>query len=516
MKKILCVLIVMCMFMLSACSNEEEGGASDATTMYVEMTTAPVGMHPLKTNDSPSTAVNGQIFETLYDRSEDGKSYEPNLASELPVFSEDGLTATIKLREGVKFQDGSAFTADDVAYMIDSLKDPDYGSMRPSIVESIDSYEIVDDLTIDLHLKYVDGVLVAKLAHENSCIVNPELDESKDLMVDPSGAGTGPYEFSSAVSGSSYVLVANDEYWGGEPAVKTLQFDVVADESTALARLQTGEADLFTGISANTLSTASEIEGYTVVNKENSSINYLALRSSEDTAINPLMANLEFRKAIIEAIDFDTYIDTMLGDIASRSQSIVGPTLVGYTEAMEDAGYKYDFEDAKKIVEDNGWEGETITLYTSTTKAHQDMAVYIQSELAKVGLNVEIVQEEWASYLNNAREDKKLDMSLFSWANVTGDGQQMLEPNFSTANGKRVKYNNAEFDALVEESVMTTDLKEREEAMLKAVEKIQGDAITTPTYSQNSIYIYNSKKFDNVILDAAAQYNIFDVQLASE
>ena len=63
---------------------------------------------------------------------------------------------------------------------------------------------------------------------------------------------------------------------------------------------------------------------------------------------------------------------------------------------------------------------------------------------------------------------------------------------------------------------MTTDLKEREEAMLKAVEKIQGDAITTPTYSQNSIYIYNSKKFDNVILDAAAQYNIFDVKLASE
>ena len=174
MKKILCVLIVMSMFMLSACSNEEEGGASDATTMYVEMTTAPVGMHPLKTNDSPSTAVNGQIFETLYDRSEDGTSYEPNLASELPVFSEDGLTATIKLREGVKFQDGSAFTADDVAYMIDSLKDPDYGSMRPSIVESIDSHEIVDDLTIELHLKYVDGVLVARVAHGKSCIVNPE------------------------------------------------------------------------------------------------------------------------------------------------------------------------------------------------------------------------------------------------------------------------------------------------------------------------------------------------------
>ena len=195
MRKLLtAVLVALMLLATTACSGGNEGDtpSDDAgTTMHIEVTTAPVGLHPLKTNDSPSTFVSGQIFETLYRRSEDGTSYNPQLAAELPVFSEDGLTATIKLRDDVTFQDGTPFTADDVAYMIDSIKDPDYGSMRASIVESIESYEIVDDYTIDLHLSYVDGVLTAKLAHSNAAIVNPELDQSKDLLIDPTGAGTG-------------------------------------------------------------------------------------------------------------------------------------------------------------------------------------------------------------------------------------------------------------------------------------------------------------------------------------
>lgn len=516
MKRLLSLLVIVFLALsLVACGGTEDD-TQDVSTMYIEMTTAPVGMHPLKTNDAASTSVNAQIFETLYRRSIDGTTYEPQLASALPEFSEDGLTATIKLREGVTFQDGTPFTADDVGYMIDSLKDPDYGSLRPSIVESIESYEIIDDLTIVLHLSYVDGVLVAKLAHANACIVNPELDQSKDLMIDPSGAGTGPYEFVSSVTGSNYVLKANENYWEGAPDVKNVQFDVVADETTAVARLQTGEADFFTGVSANTYSTVSAISGYEVINEKNSSINYLALRSSEDTAINPLMANVEFRKTIIQAIDFDTYIATMLGDLASRSQSIVGPTLVGYTEAMEDAGYKYDQEAAQKIIDENGWNGEEITLFTSTSQAHQNMGVYIQSELAKVGITVNIVTEEWSSFLTNAAEDKKFDIVLLSWSNVTGDGQQMLEPNFSSTNGTRVKYNNAEFDAIVESSVLTTVLEEREAAMLEAVNKIQNDAIVTPTYSQNQVYVYNSDKFDNVRLDAGGQYHIKDFTTVGE
>lgn len=517
MRKLLSVLLVaMILLATTACSSSQptttgDSGSTDDTTMYIEVTTAPVGLHPLKTNDSPSTYVSGQIFETLYERTDDGTSYEPLLAESMPEYSEDGLTATIKLRQGVKFHDGSDFTAEDVAYMIDSIKDPDYGSQRVSIVESIESYEIVDDYTIALHLTYVDGVLVAKLAHTNAAIVNPELDQSQDLLIDPTGAGTGAYKYESSIPGSSYTLVANEDYWGGAPEVKKVQFDVVADESTAIARLQTGEADFYLLGSADSYNTANNIPGYTLVNKESSSVYYLAFRSSEETSLNPLMANLDFRKAIIEAIDFDTYIETMLSGVASRSQSIVGPTLVGYVEEMEKAGYSYNKEDAQALIDANGWAGEEITLFTSTRKWQQDLAVYMQAQLAEVGITLNIVSEEWASFLTSAKEDKKFDMIILTWSNVTGDGQQMLEPNFSTANGVRVKYNNAEFDEMVQNSVLTTVLEEREAYMLEAVNKIQGDAITTPVYSANQLYVYNSDKFANVTLDAGGQYSIKNI-----
>lgn len=522
-KKLFVLLTCAMLLATTACSSSDKdttasttAGTTDTTavdTMNIIMTTAPVGMHPLKTNDAPSSSIGSQIFETLYIRTMDGTSYEPLLAADMPQFSEDGLTATIPLRENVTFQDGTPFTADDVAYMIDCLKDETYGSLRPSIVESIESYEIIDDHTIQLNLLYEDGVLVAKLAHTNGAIVNPELDQSQDLLIDPTGAGTGPYKFVSAVTGSSYDLTANEDYWGGAPEVKNIHFDVIADESTAIARLQTGEADLFTSVTADNFNTVSNIPGYTAVNETSSSIYYLALRSTADTALNPLMENVEFRTAILQAINIPLFVDSMLDGKGSYSASIVGPTLVGYTEAMEEAGIAYDAEAAQKAIDENGWAGETVTILSSTNAWQQDIAIYIQAELQKVGINVDIISEEWASYLTSAKEDKKFDITLLSWSNVTGDGQQMLEPNFSTKNGLRVKYNNAEFDAFVDASAKTTDLAEREAAMLEAVKMIQQDAVTAPLYSANQLFVYNSDKFANVSLDKGGLYrcNLFTV-----
>ena len=488
--------------------------ASSTDTINIELTTAPVGMHPLKTNDAASTFVTGQIFETLYRRSYDGTSYEPLLAADMPEYSEDRLTVTIPLREGVTFQDGTPFTADAVGYMIDCLKNADYGSQRPSIVSSIESYEIQDDTHIVLHLAYDDGVLVAKLAHTNGAIVNPTLDQSKDLLVDPTGAGTGPYQYVSSVSGSSYDLTAYDGYWGGAPSVKNIHYSVVGDEATAIARLQTGEADLYPTVAIDSVSAAEQISGYTLVNQPSSATGYLALRSNADTSVNPLMANKEFRTALLQAIDFDSYVNSVMNGAASTVRSIVAPSLVGYTSAMDDSYIAYDKEAAKATIDANGWSGQTVTMLTSTREAQQTLAAYIQAQLADVGITLNVVSEEWATFLSDAKEDKAADMIFLTWSNVTGDGQQMLDPNFSTTNGTRVKYNNAEFDTAVENSAETTDLAERQQYMLDAVKMIQGDAVVTPIYVQNTLYCYNSNKFGKVPFGMDGLFYVKDITLA--
>ena len=497
----------------SAASSAATTTSTGADTMNIELTTAPVGMHPLKTNDAPSTYVNGQIFETLYKRTLDGTSYEPLLAADMPTFSDDGLTATIPLREGVKFQDGTPFTSAAVAYMIDSLKDENYGSQRPSIVSSIESYETPDDNTIVLHLAYNDGVLVAKLAHTNGAIVNPDLDKSQDLLVDPTGAGTGPYCFAGSVAGSTYDLTANPDYWGGEPAIKNLHFDVIGDEATAIARLQTGEADFYPTVSVDSSDAASAISGYTAVSQPSSAVGYFALRSHAENAANPLMAEPDFRKAILEAIDTESFVTSVMGSQASFIKAVVPPSCIGYTTAMDDAYIGYNKEDAKSIIDSNGWTGQTITMLVSTRELQQNIAAYVQAQLAEVGITVNIVSEEWATFLSDAKNDGAFDISVLTWSNVTGDGQQMLEPNFSTTNGARIKYANADFDTAVENSAETTVLEDRQKYMLEAVQKIQGDAVASPIYCQNTLFCYNSTKFDNVVIGMDGQFDARNFKL---
>lgn len=510
LEKVLVVLVVLAMvFSMAACGDkEEEKDVTAAETMQIELTTAPVGAHPLKTNDSPSQYLNTQMYETLYRRTLDGTSYEPLLAADMPQVSEDGLTVTIPLREGVTFQDGTPFTSADVAYMVDVLKDTSYGSQRPSIVETIESYECPDDHTIVFHTTYADGVLVAKLAHTNGAIVNSALEKAgQDFMVDATGAGTGAYQFVSMVSGATYEMEAYEGYWGGAPDIKHLVFTVVADEATAIARLQTGEADFAPVLLADSYDVVAAIPDYTTANEPCSAIYYISLRS-DDTALNPLMANSDFRKVLLEAVDWDTYCQAMLNGRGTHYESIVGPTLVGYTEEMNAAGCGYNPEDAKALVEANGWEGETVTLLHATRQWQNDCAVFLQAELAKVGINVEFIAEEWATFLSDAKTDDYFDFCILSWSNVTGDGQQMLEPNFSTKNGLRVKYNNAEFDEYVDNSARTTVEAERQEWMLKAVQKIQGDNIVRPVYSQNQVYCYNSAKYSNIVLDKGGEFYI--------
>lgn len=168
---------------------------------------------------------------------------------------------------------------------------------------------------------YPDGVLIAKLAHTNSGIINSKLEQSgQDFMTDATGAGTGAYSFVSMISGATYELEAYEGYWGGAAEVKKVTFTVVSDEATAIARLQTGESDFAPTLSADSYNTISNIAGYTAENESASAVYYLALRS-DNTALNPLMENSDFRKVILESVDWNAYCDAMLEGKASHSES---------------------------------------------------------------------------------------------------------------------------------------------------------------------------------------------------
>ena len=500
----------------TAPTGTESGNETAGGEMFnIALTAAFTGFDPLRTNDSASTYVNAQIYETLYRINPETGEYDPLLATELPEYSEDGLTVTVKLREGVTFHDGTPFNSEAVKYTFDLIKDPDFGSARASIASSIDTMECPDDYTIVFHLLYEDGVFTAKLAHTNAAIVSPTAQQNQDLMTQP--CGTGPYKFVSSVSGSNVVLTRNEDYWGDLPAIKDITMTIISDESTAVSRMETGEADFMPNISVEQLSRVENNSALTVATSEAAQVYFLAMRSS--SSVNPIMAEKDFRIALANCIDKEGYVEYMMQGYADVATSIIGPKIVGYDEEATTHNIAYDPEGAKAILDAHpGWADEEICFLVPSTPAYSKMGEYFQSSLTQAGFNnVNIETIDWSAWLTESKVDNRFDITLAAWSNVTRDGSELMEPNFHSVNGqRRVRLDEDDWalvDSYIEASKTTTDLAVRTENLVACNDLLQDEAYVQPIYHSTNLFCYSSE-YTNITRDPGGTFYVKDFQYA--
>ncbi|TFG81879.1 MAG: glutathione ABC transporter substrate-binding protein [Erysipelotrichales bacterium] len=435
----------------------------------------------------------------------DGSGYVPLLATAEPACSTDGLTCTITLQKNVKFHDGTPFNAAAVKYTLEKIKDPAYGSARASIAASINSITVIDDYTVELALKYPDGVLLAKLAHTNSAIVSPTAEASSDLMVSP--VGTGPFKFVSYVSVSEVKLTRNEDYWGEKTNIKDVTMTIVKEDATAISRLETGEADFLAAVPVAQVDRVKAISTAEVYTKEGGAITYLGIRTT--SSINEVTKDKNLRLAIAYAINRQAWVDSLDG-YAVFSNSVIGPKIFGYTAKAEEFGFAYDLEKAKSMVVEGGFADEKLVFTFSNTSMNTTLAELVQSNLKEAGFtNVVLNPLEFATYLTETNTENTFDIGLFAWSNVTGDGSELLEPNFSTTGTNRIRYVNADFDALVQQSKKTLDKAARITALEAANKMILEDVAVVPLY--NSFLIYAaSKKVLHVEMDPGGIFYVND------
>ena len=500
----------------SESGSAEAGTSTDGGMFNIALTAAFTGFDPLRTNDSASTYVNAQIYETLYRINSETGEYDPLLAESLPEYSEDGMTVTIKLREGVTFQDGTPFNSEAVKYTFELIQDPDFGSARASIASSIESMECPDDYTIVFHLLYEDGVFTAKLAHTNSAIVSPTAQQAQDLMVEP--CGTGPYKFVSSVSGSNVVLTRNEDYWGELPVIKDVTMTIISDESTAVSRMETGEADFMPKISVQQLTRVENNDAITVDTSEAAQIYYLAMRSQ--SYVNPVMAEKDFRTALAKGIDKEGYVEYMMQGYANTAHSVIGPKIFGYDPSAEEHDIAYDPEGAKAILDAHpGWADEEILFLVPSTAAYTPMGEYFQSSLTEAGFNnIKIETIDWSAWLTESKTDGRFDITLAAWSNVTRDGSELMEPNFHSVNGqRRVRLDEDDWalvDSYIDASKTTSDTAVRTENLLACNAVLQDEAYVQPIYNSTNLFCY-SNEYTNITLDAGGAFYVKDFQYAA-
>lgn len=442
-----------------------------------------VGLSPVLTNDNVSAVANRHIYENLVRVNPETGELEPWLATswETP----DDNTWIFHLREGVTFHDGTPFNAQAVKFTFERIKDPEVGAPRASLMEPIESIEVIDDHTVKITTKEPYGAFLAALSHTNAAIVSPTaVKKYGDLMQNP--VGTGPYMFEEWVSGDHITLVANPNYWNGTPEIERFVIRVIPDLNTQVALLESGEVDLIDALPPELVERLQNQEGIEVSSRPGTRVTYLGFNYQK-----PLWQNEKAREAIAAAINKDV-IAQLLGPLAQKSCSIIGPQVFGYIEGVEEACTSFNPERAKELWQEV--DARPVELWVPNTGIYPRVGQIVQGQLRQAGIEANINMVEWGAYLA-ATSDYQHDLYLLGWSNVTADGSELLYPNLHSDNiagANRSAYENPEIEELIEQSRETTDQQARLEYLDQANRALLEDNAWVTLFHGNVIVAHRT------------------------
>jgi len=343
-----------------------------------------IGMYPLNTN----------IFETLVTLSPDYQVL-PGLATKWELRAPN--TYRFTLRTGVKFHDGSPFTAKDVVWSIQRIAKQGGGTVGVDDKSAV----AVDDLTVDITPKRPNLRALQQLVHPSWSIAKADSDAAKPM-------GTGPFKFVEYLKEQRIVVAANDEYWGGKPTLQKITFRFLPDANTRVLALQAGEVQIsdIPKESAKTITgdfsvARSKVGAYEAI--------YVNIRGKQGYDLGKDKA---VREAIAYAIDKKVVVESVWQGNAEISQTMIPAGILG-TEASRISGTNRDIAKAKKILDDAGWKAGTdgirekngrklslsMVVGYPNADVHKPMPEFAQAQFKEVGIDVKIVvTPDTASY----------------------------------------------------------------------------------------------------------------------
>ena len=465
------------------------------------------GLSPTLTNDSASSAAMAQMYETLFTRNPVTNVIEPKLA--VSYETPDDVTWVIKLRQGVKFHDGTDFNAEAVKFTFERLLDPELAAPRASLLASVASIEVLDEYTVKITTHDPDGLFLANLTHDNSAIISPAgVAKYGNLMKNP--VGTGPFKFKSMVSGDSLTMERFDGYWGGPAKLDEIVFRVIPEAATRVAMLETGEVDFIDSIPGEQLPRLEANPDIKVVKSQGTPVRYLSFNFDKKP-----FDNLLVRQAIAHAVNTDDIVATMDG-LGYKSVGIWGPMVFGYKPEIEELAYPYDPEKGKELLAQAGFPNgfKTVLWTTNSSEDYVRNAQIIQAQLKKIGIDAEIKVLDWAAYLAVTRTNET-DMFLLGWSNLTQDGGGCAFPNLHSSNAgssNRSFYRDTEADRLIELTMVTTDQDERLERLHAVNEYLVKDLAWISLWHQVNIIAMRSN-IEGLEMTPVADWELYPVDI---
>lgn len=459
---------------LAACggSSDSADGSADAepTTLRVAFPDPPNEFDPALVTAFPEYNSGYAVYDGLV-RVDANLVPQPALAESWEV-SDDGLTWTFKLREGVTFHHGTDFTAADVVHTYERILDEATGSALRSALSIIDSVEATDDFTVQFNLNTANSDLTVIMGSPQGRIV--PADRTPD-QYSTAPSGTGAFKFVEHVPGDYTAFEANADYWGGAPKVDELRFVAMPEASTQVAALSAGTVDILWQIGSENIAQLEAADGVEVLNVPSGAYQTIAMDAREapfdDTRV---------RQALRLCVDRPGVLQAVLQGVGELANDHPVPA---FSPFLADIPLKEpNIEMAKQLLADAGYaDGIDLTLTTSTVRAGMtEFAVAVQEMCKPAGINITLESASPDTYWSETWMNRPFFAS--NWGMRPSIDETFSLKYHTDAKWNEGKYFNPELDAAVEAGRSATTDDGRKEAYATAQQILHDDGSVLISY----------------------------------
>jgi peptide/nickel transport system substrate-binding protein len=430
--------------------------------------------------------------------------------------SSDGLTWTFNLRQGVKYDDGTEFTADAVKYTFDrgiGIADPDGAWVGIGIGDIIDSVQVVSTYVVQFNLKIPFAAFLSLLAGQECYIVDPKYGpkagatwSTNDVIVykdgDPRGSnpmGLGPYTLQTwtrvAGKDTAMSLEANPNYWGnssGLPKTKTIIFNFYATSSDLAVAMKAGDVDIaFRQLATTDITSMKTNANLKVWEASGPFIQYLCMQEK----MAPF-DNVVVRQAVAAAINRTAIVQTVFQGDAQALYSMIPTGMLGNTNAFQSVGDP-NYTKTQELLATLGYNETnklTFTLWYETSGHYpqsQQQALVLQDSIQKSGvITVNLEQRDWAAY-RTARQDEIMQAYILGWYPDYIDPDDYIQPFVQSSGGSwlHMNYASPQMDQLVEQARSTTDTATRTDLYGQINNLMVQDVPIIPLYEGNQFAV---------------------------
>ena len=382
------------------------------------------------------------VFEGLMKPTPEGDLI-PAVAEKYEI-SDDQLTYTFTIRDGIKFHNGDPVTAEDVGESLARCKNGGDGIFEVEAFSNIQHIETADSRSISITLGEPDSEFLSYL----TAAVLPAGYDGQDTAP----VGTGPFKFVSRAAQDNIVLERFDDYWGEKAYLDKVTYKIIENADSILMSLQSGAVDLFAHLTSTQVAQLGD-----EFNIEEGTMN-LVQAMYLNNAVAPF-DDVRVRQALCYAIDRQQILDLAFDGYGSLIGSSMYPAFGKYFDDSLTNYYTHDVEKAKALLADAGYpDGFAMTITVpSNYQPHLDTAQVIVEQLKQVGITAEILPVTWESWLNDTYMGRQFQATVVGVDASTMTARALLERFTSTAGNNFINYNNAEYDAIFQAAIAAAD-----------------------------------------------------------